>query len=152
ILENFRAHMRAEISCDLPAIMATMTANPVYHLYGAPPDAAPRGREATAAFYQSIFDNGTNVLQLDIDRLSVDDWGIAGDGMIRIIYPGRVLQGMGLEVDDPDAHYLLNLRQAFFLPYIDGFMAGEDTYADMNNAAVEKLDPSDVVTTEECFA
>jgi hypothetical protein len=144
--------MRAEISCDLPAIMATMTANPVYHSYGAAVDRAPKGRRATKAFYQSIFDNGTNVLQLEIERLTVDDWGISGDGIIRIIYPGRALVPLGLEIDDVSAHYLLNLRQAFFLPYENSLMAGEDTYADMAGATVAKLDPTEVVKTEEAFA
>ena len=151
MLENFRAHMRAEISCDLPAIMATMTEDPVYHSYGAAADTGPKSRTETEAFYQSIFDNGTNVLELEIDRLSVDDWGIAGDGTIRIIYPGRALRPLGMSVDDVDAHYLLTLRQAFFLPYRDGLMAGEDTYADMAGARVEKLDPNDVVTTADAF-
>jgi len=102
--------------------------------------------------YQGIFDEGSSVIQLDIERLSVSDWGIAGDGVIRIINPGKVLATRGTEVDDEGAHYLVSNRIAWFLPYDHGLMAGEDTYMDLVNTEVVKLDPSEVVTPEEAFA
>jgi hypothetical protein len=151
MLENFRAHMRAEISCDLDSIMNTMTAAPVYHSYGAPVDGGPKDREQTRAFYLSIFDAGSNVIELEVDRLSVDDWGIVGDGTIHIIYPGKGVSAMGFDIDDEDAQYLFSARQAFFLPYVDGLMNGEDTYIDWAGARVTKLDPTDVVTTEQAL-
>jgi hypothetical protein len=155
MLENFKAHMTAEIGCDLEGIMATMTPHPVYHSYsGNGPDHVVHvnGRDQNRAMYQGIFDEGTSVLQLDIDRLTVADWGIAGDGVIRIINPGKVLAARGMEIDDEGAHYLVSNRMAWFLPYEHGLMAGEDTYLDQSTTEIVKLDPSDVVTPEEAFA
>jgi hypothetical protein len=156
MLENFKAHMNTEISCDMEGIMATMSTHPVYHSYGGntASDSATHvnGLEENRAFYQKIFDEKTSVLELDIERLSVDDWGIAGDGVIHIINPGKVLVSRGLDLDDQDAHYLVSTRLAWFLPYKDGLMCGEDTYTDVATATVTKLEPGDVVTPEEALA
>ena len=155
MLENFKAHMTAEISCDIDGIMATMSPHPVYHSYGGDRVDGDvmhvNGREENRAFYQKIFDEKTSVLELEIERLSVADWGIAGDGVIRIINPGTVLAGRGMDVDE-EAHYLVSTRIAWFLPYENGLMCGEDTYTDVASATVVKLDPSDVVTPEEALA
>jgi len=129
-----------------------MSPEPVYHSYGAPADGGPKDREQTRDFYLSIFDGGSNVMELQVDRLSVDDWGIAGDGMIHIIYPGKGISAMGFEIDDEDAQYLFSARQAFFLPYVDGLMAGEDTYIDWAGVRIAKLAPADVVTTDQALA
>src|SRR5437016_3088520 len=128
MLENYRAHLAAEVGADLERIMATMTPEPVYHSYGRGLEAGPKGQAATRAFYQRIFDEGTNVLEREIDRLTVDDWGIVSEGTIHIINPGKVLAARGTKVDDENAHYLLSVRIAAFLPYENGLMAGEDTY------------------------
>jgi hypothetical protein len=155
MLENFKTHMVAEIACDIEGIMATMSPHPVYHSYGGSSRASVThvdGREQNRAMYQGIFDEGSSVIQLDIERLSVGDWGIAGDGVIRIINPGKVLATRGMEVDDESAHYLVSNRIAWFLPYENGLMAGEDTYMDFATTDVVKLDPSEVVTPEEAFA
>ena len=155
MLQNLRDHMRAEISADLPALMKTMSANPVYHTYGSGVDAEnmnPKGLGETEKFYQRRFDEGTNVLEYEFQRLTVDDWGIAGDGTIHVIYPARAFRTLGMDVDDVDAHYLVSVHQAFFLPYEDGLMAGEDVYSDVAGVKIEKLDPADVVTTEQAFA
>ena len=153
MLENYKRHLTAEIACDLEAIMSTMTPDPVYHAYGygLADVTTVRGREQSRAFYQSIFDEGTSVLELETERLSVSDWGIAGDGVIRIITPGEVLAVRGVDVDDKGAHYLVSNRIAFFLPYKSGLMAGEDTYMDLVGTEVVKLDPSEVVTPAEAL-
>jgi hypothetical protein len=155
MLENFKAHMTAEITCDIEGIMATMTPHPVYHSYsGRTPDEVVHvnGREQNRAMYQGIFDEGSSVLQLDIERLSVADWGIAGDGVIRIINPGKVLASRGIDVDDEDAFYLVSNRIAWFLPYDHGLMGGEDTYVDPATTEIVKLESSEVVTPAEAFA
>lgn len=152
MLENLRDHMAAELIGDIDRIMSTLVPDPIYHYYGFG-DRTPQRREGYEAIrsrYEAIFAGGFNVLVMDWERFLVDDYGIAGDGIIRIITPGRLVPAnTGETVDDPDAHYLVSTRLAVFLPYQDGLMLGEDTYGDLSSRTVTKLDPSEVVTTEE---
>jgi hypothetical protein len=153
MLENFKAHLTAEIACDIEGIMATMSPHPRYHPnYPAPDLWHVDGREQNRAMYQKIFDEGSSVIQLEGARLAVADWGIAGDGVQHTIIPGKVMVERGATVDDEDAYYLSSIRIAFFLPYENGLMTGEDSYRAVGNSTIVKLDPSEVVTVEEAFA
>jgi hypothetical protein len=155
MLENFKAHLRAEISRDLEALMATMSSHPVYRAYGASSQAGSKvvyidGRDENRVFYEKMFDQRKNVFELQIERLSVDDWGIAGDGVLRTVTPGVVLAKRMTDVDEA-GHYLVSNRMAWFLPYEDGLMCGEDTYIDLASTEVIKLDPAEVVTSDEAL-
>ena len=157
MLENFKAHLAAEISGDLEGVMETMSPHPVYHAYGTRELAGRSvaiidGREQNAAFYRKTFDQRRHVFELEIDRLAVADWGIAGDGIIRTITPGAILARRGVEVDDEAANYLVSYRMAWFLPYAGGLMDGEDTYSDPSSTEVLKLDAGDVLTADEALA
>ena len=78
--------------------------------------------------------------------------GIVSEGTIHIINPGKVLAARGTKVDDENAHYLLSVRIAAFLPYENGLMAGEDTYTSAASTRITKLKPEEVVTTAEALA
>lgn len=152
MLENFRTHMRAEILNDLDVIMENMAPHPSFHnrtgIRGA---THPTGTEQVRELYKSMGDNGTNIFEMATERLAVDDWGIAGEGFIHIITPGSTMVAQGREVDDKDAYYLVSTRMAYFCPYEDGLLSGVDTYQDTENAIVTKLDPSEVIRTENAF-
>ena len=118
--------------------------------YGAPdPLSSPEGKEGVRAFYERFIASGAGRLQLDIDRLVVDRDCILTEGVMRMAYPGRTLQAMGITVDDPDAHYLYEARMATLWPFdADGKVLGEDTYTGSDGfagIADRKLDEADIV-------
>ena len=100
-------------------------------------------------FYERFVASGAGRLQLDIDRLVVDRDRVLTEGAMRMAYPGRTLQAMGIDVDDPDAYYLYEARIATLWPVdADGKVLGEDTYTGSDGfagIADRKLDEADII-------
>jgi len=68
---------------------------------------------------------------------------------MHIVFPGKALAGMGLEVDDENAHYVYSYRQAAVFHYdTDGVCTGEDTYSDgpLNVERLRKLTDAEIAT------
>ena len=129
-LETVLAHMKAEAAADLDALMTTVAEDAGYHAFGAPdPLYSPQGKEAVRGFYTAFIASGAHRLELDVDRLVVDEDCIVTEGVMRIAYPGTIVQLLGHAVDDPDAHYLFEARMAVLWPMDEhGLVIGEDTY------------------------
>jgi hypothetical protein len=149
-LETLLTHMKAEMAGDVDGLLATLSDDPVYHAYGSDdPLTNPVGRDGVRAFYDRFIASGAGTLQLDIDRLVVDKECILTEGLMRIAYPGRTLQAMGIDVDDPDAYYMYEARMATLWPFDEkGLAKGEDTYTGSDGfagIADRKLAPADVV-------
>jgi SnoaL-like domain len=149
-LEVVLAHMKAESAGDLDGLLDTLSDGVQYHAYGAPdPGSSPVGKDGVRGFYERFIAGGATRLQLDIDRLVVDRDCILTEGVMRMAYPGRTLQATGIEVDDPDAHYLYEARMATLWPIdADGKILGEDTYTGSDGfagIADRKLDEADIV-------
>ena len=150
LLENVLAHMKAEAAGDIDGLMATLAPDPQYHQWGATPaDNGPKGRAAVEQFYKDFVASGATNLEFDVERLVVDDDCIVTEGMMRIAYPGRTLQAMGRDVDDPAAYYLYEARMAVFWPYdTEGRLLAEDAYtatdgfANMRKLAPDELPPA----------
>jgi len=149
-LETVLAHMKAESAGDIDGLLDTLADDVHYHAYGAPdPASSPVGKDGVRGFYERFVASGAGRLQLDIDRLVVDRDCILTEGVMRMAYPGRTLQAMGIKVDDPDAHYLYEARMATLWPFdADGMVLGEDTYTGSDGfagIAERKLDEADIV-------
>jgi hypothetical protein len=89
------------------------------------------GREAVQAFYEeTIVKGGQFCLELDMDRIVVDDDTIVTEGNLRSLYYGADAAQRGFPVDDPAAFYLLKLRMLIVWPFdAEGFIIGEETYS-----------------------
>jgi len=147
VLAMMIAHMRAERAADLEALMATVSPRAAYHMWGSTAvDLGPKGRDGVRAFYQSLIDGDCARVAHEITRLTVDRDSIVTEGMLRIAYPGRVLDGMGIEVDDPSAYYLYESRMAIVWEFDeDGLVVAEDSYSTGDGfRPVRKLGPADV--------
>lgn len=146
-LELLLQHMQAEAAQDMERLMATVSERARYEFFGA---AMPTlvGKEAVHGFYTAFAASGAHKLQLDVDRLIVDRDAILTEGVMRMAYPGSTLLAMGIEVDDPDAHYLYETRMAVLWPIDEsGLFIGEDTYTGADGfagIADRKLDPADI--------
>jgi hypothetical protein len=148
-LETVLAHMKAEASGDLDALMATVAEGAEYHAWGSPdPTFSPRGKAAVRAFYAAYVASGAHRLEFDVDRLVVDAGCVLTEGTMRIAYPGALLEMLGHVVDDPEAFYLYQARMCTVWPMdAQGLVLGEDTYVagdGFAGIADRKLRPEDL--------
>jgi hypothetical protein len=150
-LELLLQHMKAEASLDMEPLMATVSEQARYTMFG-DADSVIEGKPAVRQFYEDFAASGAHKLSLDIDRLVVDRHCILTEGVMRIAYPGRTLQAMGIEVGDLDADYLYQSHMAVIWPIgEDGLFVGEDSYVGgdgFEGIADRKLSPSDIVPYE----
>jgi hypothetical protein len=157
LLENFREHVIAEVVGDIDRIMATMAPHPVYHSYDGSGASAEsdedfvivNGRDETWALYREFIDSGRHVHELDTRRLAVSDWGIAGDGYLYLTEQGSSLLAEGVSGVDAGATYVAASRFAYFIPYEDGLMAGEDIYRPRSSIRYIKVEPHEMVDRDE---
>jgi hypothetical protein len=147
-LEVLLQHMKAEATLDMDALMATISEDARYQNF-AQGGTGPVGKPAVQRFYEDFAASGASKLQLDLDRLVVDRHCILTEGVMRMAWPGRTLEGMGIEVDDPDADYLYEARMAVLWPIDEhGLFIGEDSYVGSDGfvgIADRKIDPRDVI-------
>jgi hypothetical protein len=151
-LETVLAHMKAEAAGDLDGLMATITTReaPHYHAYGTDdPMLSPRGREGVRQFYTAFVASGAVKLELDVQRLVVDEDLVITEGLMKIAYPGALLRLMGHAVDDPESSYLFETRMCVIWPMdVEGKVVAEDSYTagdGFAGIAERRLAPGDIV-------
>jgi hypothetical protein len=148
-LDLLLVHMKAEAALDLPRLMSTVAEDAVYQTFSQDPATWPRGKAAVQAFYEAFAASGADKLCHDLDRLVVDRDCILTEGTMRMAWPGRTLQAMGIDVDDPGADYLYEARMAVLWPISeDGLFLGEDSYVGGDGfagIAERKLRDDDIV-------
>ena len=144
ILETMKEHYKWEVLGRPDKVLETVAEEGVYKFWGLGSYVELGNFEEIRGFYQSMVDDGTNVLQLDLDHLAVADWGLAAHGTWHQAFPGSKVPVV--EVDDPEASYLVSARLAWFFPFTDGAypkLISELVYFDPMPTAVRKLDPSE---------
>jgi hypothetical protein len=131
MLERLLIHAKGEAIANLDMVMSTLSSNPVYHSWNAPPALSPNGRNAVYKFYvEQVVEAGLYFFEFDIDRMVVDDDTIVTEGILKTLYIGSDAQAMGLPVDNPNGFYVVKNRMMIVWPYdADGFITGEDSYA-----------------------
>ena len=154
-LETVLAHMKAEAAGDLDGLMATLTHRevPQYYAYGTDdPILSPRGHDAVRQFYAAFVASGAVKLELDVQRLVVDEDVVITEGLMKIAYPGNLLRVMGHTIPDPDASYLFQTRMCVIWPMdADGKVIGEHTYNGGDGfvgIAERKLGPGDIASVQ----
>ncbi|CAM3273342.1 hypothetical protein BST27_25550 [Mycobacterium intermedium] len=130
MLKRLLDHTVGERTRDLDLVMSTLSPDPRYIAWGAPPDLSPVGRHAVRDFYaKTIVEGGLWCLEMEMDRIVVDDDTIVTEGFIRSVYHGADAARRGFPVDDQDGFYLVTLRMLVVWPFdADGFILGEETY------------------------
>jgi hypothetical protein len=146
-LELLRQHMQAEATLDMPRLMATVSPAAHYDFFSQ--QISLDGQAAVQKFYEDFAASGASKLQHDITRLVVDRDCIFMDGVMRMAYPGAALRARGIEVDDPDAHYLYEAQMGIVWPINpeDGLFIGEDSYVGSDGfagIADRKIDPAEI--------
>jgi hypothetical protein len=149
MLNRVLQHAKGEAALDVDLVMSTLTANPRYVAWGAPADMSPVGREAVRSFYEeTIVAGGQYFLELDMDRIVVDDDTLVTEGNFRSLYYGADAAKRGFPVEDPEGFYVLSMRMLIVWPFdAEGFIIGEETYAATTTPDfLKKVDATEVPT------
>ncbi len=156
-LELVMAHMKAEARADIEGVVATLCEKPRYIIHGNSDDARmnPIGsKDAVRAFYDlTIVQTGAHRLEFACDRVIVDAGSVFTEGVMRMAYPGKTLQAMGIEVDDLHAYYLSEARMGVVWPVDpdEGRLTGEEVYSGgdvFEGIADRKISLADVAELE----
>lgn len=128
LLQLVTNHIRAELVQDLDAVMATLVAEPDFHVWVQGRDIGPKGEAAVRAYYDAFFRGGGAIFESVKERVLVDDRTVAHEGPTRNLLPGRVAKGRGYPVPDEAAHYLVEFRNFVWWSFDDeGLALGEDS-------------------------
>jgi limonene-1,2-epoxide hydrolase len=133
-LEEVRNHMRAEIRGEHGPLMATLTKDPLYHMWGLPEESGPKGRDAVSAFYANMIETGGNRFHFDVRRICADEGSVVTEGVMRSLFAGAVLEAMGIdEVEgepvDAAGEYVSEWQILTVWPIDEaGKIIGEDIY------------------------
>jgi hypothetical protein len=137
VLEH--AKLESEPVWDLDRLMATLSPSPACHFWVGGVDVGPKGADGVRSHYAEMVRTRTNLFELAVDRLVVDDDCVLTEGFMKQIYPGSEAARIGIAVDDPGAHNLVVFRTLVILPVDqDGLIEGEDAYIS-GPASVTKL-------------
>ena len=148
--------------------------DPVYHLHAAGNDIVLRGQDQIKNLYRMWAETNQSIFFIESEEIAVADHFIAsvasvsfqqvsGKGLKRakllanlpsaVSYRivERALAAKGHKADDDDVYLYKTVGQQMIWPYDDrGRLMGEDVYEpDPSKGELFKLDPADVLTTEE---
>jgi hypothetical protein len=154
MLMAFARHRLLEVAGRYPEIFAPdmMVEQPVYRFRALGITSRLEGADAVKGLYGYWAKTHQSIFVVDREQVAVADNFIAtvAWGYQQVL--GEALIANGLAVDDPKAYYkyVINGVQQFW-PYDDrGRLIGEDVWEpDPDRAVITKLDPADVMTTEE---
>lgn len=138
LLKEVRDHMKTEVCGELEPLMATLTADPQYHIWGQGPDRGPKGRAAVRAFYEGLMATGGNLFEFNVERIVVADNAVVTEGWLRNTHPGDQLLAAGVthvngETVEASAKYVSNSQLLTVWPADpDGKLIGEDIYFGTN--------------------
>jgi hypothetical protein len=143
-------HMEAEICGHLEPLMATLTAEPIYHFWGNNVMVL-EGRAAVEEFYRNMIGAGGNQFEVVVDTIIAGDDHVVTEGQVKQCYTGKELKGMGLtevngEAVADDQLFVTTAQLVTVWPAdSDAKLIGEDIYFGSDPFAdIERVTPSDL--------
>lgn len=133
-----RDHMACEIQGDVDGLMATLTAEPVYHFWGNGDPVLLEGRAAVDGFYRDMIARGGNQFEVVIDKVIANLDHVVTEGQVKVVYPTAALTAQGItEIGRVavDAHelWMSNAQLVTVWPNDgNGKLVGEDIYFGQN--------------------
>ncbi len=137
VLELVLDHMKRELRLDIEGVIDTLSDKPQYKIWphADDPVASPGGsKDAIRDLYdRALVQTGAHRWELELARVIVDDHAVFTEGVMRMAYPGRTLEAMGIDVPDAESYYLSQVRMGIVWP-IDpedpvARLSGEEVYA-----------------------
>jgi hypothetical protein len=174
MLQAYSRHRYLEVAGRYEEIFAPdmMSMEPVYHMHADRTDAVLRGQDEVKSLYRMWAETNQSIFFLQNEEVAVADHFIASVGHVFQQVSGKTLSGNKLlsrlphglaerilkhalkakDITPDDNHmYLYKTVVQMIWPYDErGRLVGEDVWEpDPQNAELFKLDPADVITTEE---
>ena len=155
MLMAYYRHRFLEIAGRYEEIFAPdmMVDSPTYHLQLAGANVTLPGAQAVKGLYGMWAESSQSVFYIESEQIAVADNFIASVSTTYQQLHGQAMTANGLTVEDPDAYYLYKMKGVQMIwPYDDQCrLLGEDVYEpDPAAAEITKLDPADVLTTQQC--
>jgi hypothetical protein len=176
LLQSYSRHRYLEIAGRYEEIFAPdmMSMDPVYHFHAGGNDIVLRGQDQVKSLYRMWAETNQSIFFIESEEIAVADHYIAsvattsyqqvsGKGLKqskllshlpsaishRIVE--KALAEKAHKANDDDIYLYKTVGQQMIWPYDDrGRLIGEDVYEpDPSKAELFKLDPADVLTTEE---
>jgi hypothetical protein len=129
------ATLESEPVWDIDQIMATLVAEPAYHIWVNGTDLGPKGAAAVRAFYSEAVRARATLMEFDVERVIVDDRCAVVEGTMTHLCSGALVASLGMAGGnsdtelDPDAYYVVVYRNLTVMPVTeDGLIEGEDVY------------------------
>ena len=140
VCQNFLDHASAECKGDFDTLMASCSRRRQdYRRWGNGDDGLmdgiqPQSYEELEVFYGNLVAFNLFVIHLETEKFLVAEDTICIEGNVHQMYPGSMLPiAFGIEVDDPEAVYMLTIRMSlFFIFDEDGLGCGEQSYTNGN--------------------
>jgi hypothetical protein len=149
MIDVYIEHTTAEVGGDIDRLMATMSPDPRFHIWSNGKDIGPKGWDGVRDRYLQMFAMRSNYIQIDIQRLVIDDECLVKEYVQSTLLPGtnfidgpraEMLRAQG-EAADPDAHYLTRGRVLILIPFdAECRMLGEDGYTGGRSTIRKVLD------------
>jgi hypothetical protein len=133
LLLQVRDHMAAEIRGELEPLMATLTAQPIYHFWGTAPMII-EGADAVRGFYRDMIARGGQQFEVVVERIVVDDGAVITEGQVKQVQRGANLLAMGVRelagapVTETDLFLTTAQLVTVWPADPDGKLVGEDIY------------------------
>lgn len=134
LLQAVCDHMEAEITGNLDALMATLTAEPIYHFWGRGEPMVLEGREVIRGFYSQMMSAGGEQFEVVIDRIVAGDDHVVTEGQVKQVYTAESVIAAGVTevggVAVTDSALWLSAAQLITVWPADaeGKLIGEDIY------------------------
>ena len=91
LLTAVRDHMEYEIRGDLEPLMATLTAEPVYHFWNPAGSLKVEGRAAVRGLYTAMIAAGANQFELMVEKVVADRDNVVTEGRVKQVQTGAAL-------------------------------------------------------------
>jgi hypothetical protein len=134
LLTAVRDHMEHEIRGQLPELMATLTASPVYHFWNPAGSFKLEGRAAVESFYTSMIAAGGNQFEVVVEKIVADRDNVITEGRVKQVRRGAELIAAGRkevagQPVKPDELFLTRAQLVTVWPGdAAGKLVGEDIY------------------------
>ena len=138
LIREVRDHMACEIQGELDGLMATLTAEPVYHFWGNGEPMVLEGRAAVEGFYRDMMARRGNQFEVVIDNVIAAPTHVVTEGQVKQVQTAAALKAAGVEsVNGADVTsselWLSNAQLVTVWPNDgNGKLVGEDIYFGQN--------------------
>ena len=150
LVKAVRDHMEYEIKGDVPRLMATLTAQPIYHFWGNAPFVLA-GRAAVEGFYTQMIAAGGNQFEVVVDKIIADRANVVTEGQVKQVVTGKELAAQGRnEINGAafanDTLFISTAQLVTVWPAdADGKLVGEDIYfGDQPMTRLERITATDL--------